>query len=232
MAISTLCLLQLPTTASALQLPHVARVEALDDAVLLHTDLDFSETPESIASLIRAGLGEALAQQHRDPRGVLLIPAIAAPETRRYAAVVDEVGEGGVWAEWAAAQPQAPELAGLFEQMLGQMPASLMSAAAQMRADPSALQAATQALPGLLANPGELAQLVQDASTHMPELTNMLRGLGIDLSSPDVQRLSGDLASQLGRDPDKLAALAERLFEQAGPDDDDADGDTDESDED
>jgi len=225
MAITTLCLLQLQTSEAALN-PAIRqklglRIKPLTGGVLLHTGLDFSSEPEALAGAIRQALGEALAEQHADSRGVLLIPSIAAPKARTYAEVIDEVGEGGVWAQWSAAGREAPDLSGLLGQMLGQIPGGL---------DPSALQAASAALPGLLSNPDELAQLVKTASAELPQLDQLLRGLGIDLGSGDLQRMTGALADELGRDPDKLAALAEQFFEQAGDYEEEDDGETDDDD--
>jgi hypothetical protein len=208
MPITAICLLQL---RSAPQLPTTGpvRVEALEDGLLLHTPLDFADEPEELAQAVRTLLGE-LASQHRDPRGLFLIPSAAAPAARRYADVVSEVAEGGVWAEWAP-QPTAaagmPDLSGLLGGMLGA----------------EALQQASAALPGLLAEPDALSKLMQNSSSQMPELANMLSGMGIDLGSPEIQELTRGLQQELARDPSRLFSLAEQLLSgQAGrPEDDD-----------
>ena len=217
MPIPAICLLQL---RSAPQLPTQGpvRTQALEDGMLLHTPLPFSDDPEEIAGALRSLLGEQLATEHRDPRGVLLIPSAAAPNARSYAAVVDEVGEGGVWAAWDAQQPVAagaPDLSGLLGGMLGAMP-GFAAAAASLRDNPDALRQASAALPGLLNQPGALSDLVQQSSSQLPDLANMLRGMGVDLASPEVQELTRGLQQELTRDPGRLLQMAEQLFAANG----------------
>jgi hypothetical protein len=216
MPITAICLLQL---RSAPQLPTTGpvRVQPLEDGLLLHTPLDFADEPEELAQAVSSLLGE-LASGHRDPRGLFLIPSAAAPTARRYEDVVSEVGEGGVWAAWSTApQPSAagmPDLSGLLGGMLG--------------AD--ALQQASAALPGLLAEPDALSKLMQNSSSQMPELARMLSGMGIDLGSPEIQELTRGLQQELARDPSRLFSLAEQLLsgQAGGPDHDDHDDDDDE----
>jgi hypothetical protein len=236
MAISTLCLLQTPKPSSSPPHPrHVVKLEQLDDALLLHTDLDFAEEPEALAAALREALGEDLARQHQDARGVFLIPSIAGPRARSYAAVIEEVGEGGVWAAWlpplaagaAGGHGAAPGLDQLFTQMLGQMPDSLAAAASSLRADPNAMRAASQQLPGLLGDPGELAQLMSGVQEQLPQLADMLRGMGIDVTSPEFQAMSRDLGAQLAQDPGRLAKLAETLFAEGHDAHEDEDEDED-----
>jgi hypothetical protein len=231
MPITAICLLQL---RSAPQLPTQGpvRVEALQDGLLLHTPLDFGDDPEELASAVRSLLGEPLASEHRDARGVFLIPSAAAPKARSYAEVIAEVGEGGVWSPWTEPQPTAAgpqDLSGMLSGMLGGMP-GFAAAAASLRDNPDALRQAGAALPGLLDQPGALADLVQTSSSQLPELAGMLRGMGIDLASPEIQELTRGLQQELTRDPSRLLQLAEQLFAgQAGDtgqdDEDDEDDD-------
>lgn len=224
MAITTISLIRLPTSAKA-QITGV-RVTTLEDALLLHTDLDFADDPDELAAEVRAGLGEELAAQHADERGLFLIPSVAAPKARTYAGVIDEVADGGVWGAWEELEEEQdePDLSGLFNQMLGSMSPGLLGAAAQLRADPSALKDASAQLPDLLNSPGGLEQLMAGMSAQMPELSHMLRGLGIDLASPEMQRMSQELA----RDPNQLAKLAESMFGAQAADEDDEEVDDDE----
>ena len=228
MAISTLCLLQTSLPSSTPRPRHVVKLEQLDDAVLLHTDLDFAEEPEDLAATLREVLGEDLALRHQDERGLFLIPSIAGPRSRSYATVIDEVGEGGVWAAWLPAAAAPPGIENLLSQMLGQMPASLAAAASSLRSDPNAMRAASQQLPDLLGDPSELANLMSGVQQQMPQLADMLRGMGLDITSPEFQAMSRDLGSQLARDPDQLAKLAENLFAEAHDDEGDDDDEEDE----
>ena len=229
MPITAICLLQL---RSAPQLPTQGpvRVESLQDGLLLHTPLDFGDDPEELAGAVRSLLGEPLASEHRDPRGVFLIPSAAAPTARSYAAVIAEVGEGGVWTEWEAQQPQAAapqDLSNMLSGMLsGTGMSGLAAAAASLRDNPDALRQASAALPGLLEQPGALADMMQSSSSQLPELSQMLRGMGIDLASPEIQELTRGLQQELARDPSRLFQMAEQLFAgQAAEKDEDDDDD-------
>jgi len=227
MTITAICLLQLPALPLPSQGP--VRAEPLDDCVLLHTSLDFADDPQDLAGAIRSLLGEPLATQHADARGVYLIPSVAAPEARSYSAVIDEVGEGGVWAPWEAVAPAdttSGDLAGMLGSMLGQMPESMFAAAAAgMRDNPEALRAATAQLPGLLEQPGALGALLQQGTSQMPELAGMRRAMGIDLAGDDLSQLTSGLQAELSRDPSQLLAMAESLFGGAAAQDDEDDDD-------
>ena len=234
MPITAICLLKVPS----LPLPNSGpvRAETLDDSVLLHTTLDFSDDPEDVAGAVRSLLGEEWAEQHEDERGLFLIPSVAVPRARSYAQVIDEVGEGGVWAPWAADEDMelqlgaaTPGLSGLLGSMLGQMPDGMLErAAASLREDPSALQDAAAQLPGLLQNPGALQGLLQQGSSQLPELANMLRGMGVDVNSPELSQLTSGLQAELSRDPSRLLAMAENLFAGAKLDQADEEEDDDE----
>ncbi|HET8937732.1 MAG TPA: hypothetical protein VFN67_30015 [Polyangiales bacterium] len=232
MPITAICLLKVPSLPLPEQGP--VRAETLEDSVLLHTTLDFSDDPEDVAGAVRSLLGEDWAEQHEDERGVFLIPSVAAPRARSYDQVIEEVGEGGVWAPWDATDDvqvqlgaAGPGLSGLLGSMLGQMPEGMFErAAASLRDDPSALQDAAAQLPGLLQSPGALQDLLQQGSSQMPELASMLRGMGLDVNSPELSQITSGLQAELSRDPARLLALAENLFagaqpEQADDEDDD-----------
>ena len=233
MPITAICLLKVPSLPLPSEGP--VRVEKLEDSVLLHTTLDFADDPEDVAGAVRSLLGEPVADQHDDERGVFLIPSVAAPKARSYARVIDEVADGGVWAPWEPADDAAglpdmpltaagPELAGLLGSMLGGMPPGMLAqAAASLKEDPSALQDAAAQLPGLLQNPGAL-------SSQMPELAGMLQAMGV--SGSQLSDITKGLQEQLARDPSQLLAMAEGLFgaagKEAGADDEDDDEDEDE----
>jgi hypothetical protein len=221
MPITAICLLKVPSLPLPSEGP--VRVEKLADSVLLHTTLDFADDPEDLAGAVRSLLGEAVADQHEDERGVFLVPSVAAPQARSYAGVIEEVADGGVWAPWEPAEPAepaedglpltaaGPELAGLLGPMLGGMPPGLLAqATASLREDPSAMQDAAAQLPGLLQNPSQ-----------MPELAGMLQAMGV--SGSQLSDITKGLQEQLARDPAQLLAMAEGLFGAAGRADDDDD---------
>lgn len=210
MPITATCLLQIPN----LPLPSAGpvRVEALSDSVLLHTTLDFADEPDDVAGAVRSVLGEALASQHQDARGVFLIPSVAAPKARSYAEVIAEVADGGVWAPWTASDvtvdlplsAAGPELAGMLGSMLGQMPKGMFE------------QAATS-----LREPGALQELLAQGQSQLPELAGMLQAMGI--SGTELSSLTQGLQDELARDPSRLLAMAEGLFGGASQDPDDKD---------
>jgi hypothetical protein len=227
MPITAICLLKVPSLPLPLPLPlpteGPVRVEKLDDSVLLHTTLDFADDPEDLAGAVRSLLGEAVADQHDDERGVFLVPSVAAPKARSYAGVIEEVADGGVWAPWEPTEVEdeaglpltaaGPELAGLLGSMLGGMPPGMLAqATASLREDPSALQDAAAQLPGLLQNPSQ-----------MPELASMLQAMGV--SGSQLSDITKGLQEQLARDPSQLLAMAEGLFGAAGAEKDDDDDD-------
>jgi hypothetical protein len=93
------------------------------------------------------------------------------------------------------------------------MPEGLLgAAAAAMRENPDALRHATAQLPGLLAQPGALGDLLQQGSSQMPELANMMRAMGINLQGADLANITSGLQAELSRDPSRLLSLAESLF--------------------
>lgn len=202
MAIHAIALLQIKPGAGADALPlGAARVETLDDSILLHTGARFASEPTALSYAVHALLGDELASQHRDPRGVLFIPDVAAPTARSYEAVIKEVGEGAEWGPPLSGAGAAAEgLEALLGNMLASMPNSVMqTASAAVNGDPQAFQALTAQLEGLLG------------------------GAGMDLSSPMFQQLAQTMQAELAKDPAQLAELADRLFGGAtGPEEDDA----------
>src|ERR1700753_3225255 len=100
MGITAIALLKIPGLVSA------QRVERLDDAALLHTAEEFGDEPLALSLAVRALVGDAL-DEHSDPRGIFFIPSVVKPSARSYDAVIEEIGEGGVWGPL-----HAPELAG------------------------------------------------------------------------------------------------------------------------
>jgi hypothetical protein len=220
MPITALCLLHVAPNDPNIPARTALRVERLDDALLVHTGQDFAAEPEQLAAAVHALLGGALLGLHDDERGIFFLPDVAAPRARSYAGVIDEVGEGGLWAPPPSAAGGG--LDALLGQMLGQDPRALLSAAtAAARENPGALAAASAQLQGLLSNPQQL-------DAQVPGLSDMLKGSGIDFSAPALQQMAAGLQAQLERDPNALAALAEQLFaghaDEEEEDDDDEQG--------
>jgi hypothetical protein len=72
-------------------------VEHRGDASLLSTMGRFnSEVPDEHGLALRKILGATL-DTHDDPRGILLFPDVIWPKTERYATMIEELLDGGVW---------------------------------------------------------------------------------------------------------------------------------------
>jgi hypothetical protein len=179
-----------------------ARVEPLQDAVLLHTGRSFSEDPLVLSNHVRALIGAA-ASQHQAARGVFYIPDVAVPKARTYDAVLDEVGEGGFWGPAIGAGLELPGAldAGTLGAMLGQIPSSMLDAVSEItRRDPGALQAASAQLSALIGQSGASG------------VGQLLSGAGIDLSGSALSELVAGMQQELAKDPTRLAGLAEQLL--------------------
>lgn len=202
MGINAIALLKIPHLTLATGNP--GRVEPLEDGVLLHTASSFADEPEVLSEAIRSMVGDALAQ-HDDARGIFILPKVAAPSARSYAAVIDEVGEGGMWVPLTdEEQPMA--MAGfeaMLGSMMGQLPGGLVASLHQMAAgaDANALQQAGK----------ELQTNLQQGAVPAG-LANMLGGMGIDVDSPAFAQLLSQVQGQLARDPSALLGLAEQLL--------------------
>jgi len=140
-----------------------ARATSLDDGLLLATDTSFADDPEELSVAVRALAGPAVESQHRDPRGILFVPSVVTPAATSYEAVVEEIGEGGVWGPLVDALelPAGPEgFQALLGNLLGQLPSSLLAAAnAAAQGQPGAFEAMGAQLQGILGNGDSLANL-------------------------------------------------------------------------
>jgi hypothetical protein len=214
MDITAIALLRIETLEIADGGP--ARVEPLQDAVLLHTGMSFSEDPRVLSNHVR-GLIAGAAGQHLDPRGVFFIPDVAAPKARTYDAVLAEVGEGGFWGPAIGDGLELPQAldAGMLGAMLGQIPSSMLDAVSEItRRDPGALQAASAQLSALIGQSGASG------------VGQLLNSAGIDLSGSALSELVAGMQQELAQDPTRLAGLAEQLLggkaASSGDDDEDA----------
>lgn len=95
----------------------------LEDATLVHTGAAFGSDVEMLAYAVRTALGDAL-DAHDDPRGIFVLPDVAEPKGKTYAAVLEEIGEAGEWVRKIGAGEipdgllEAPE--GSFAAAIGQ----------------------------------------------------------------------------------------------------------------
>jgi hypothetical protein len=93
MSLEAIALVRLPDHASG------DGVVVLSDAVLIQTGASFAAEPLELATGLRRLLGEAL-DRHDDERGVFFVPAVALDAAKRagsYAAVIEAIGEAGMW---------------------------------------------------------------------------------------------------------------------------------------
>lgn len=233
MPIEALALLRLKTLSTT------ARVDRLDDAVIVHTGQSFAIEPEQLVEALEALIGESSLAQHDDPRGVLFVPDVAAPKARSYDAVVDEVGEGGVWAAPALDSFGAtPHFGALLGNMLAQLPPSLLSAASSAaQGDRGALDAVSAQVQALLGSSPQLSQLAgqlggmlgqptpgasAEPGSELAALEGMFASFG---GGPDAEaslhQLASKMQSELTADPAKFEQLAQQLLGKTDDDDDD-----------
>jgi len=246
MAITAIALLRLQTL-TGLEVKSL-RIERLDDAVLLYTDVDFSNEPETLAQIVLSQAGDPLRAEHRDPRGIFFVPDVVSPKARTYDGVIEEIGDGGVWGELpqpglplGAAAGAAGGLGALLGGVLEQMPASVWeSIGAAAQGQPGAFEAASSQLRAAMAGSNELtdlasklagglggmandpamqAQLRAATGQGMPDLASFTQALGG--SGVDLEKLMSQMQAALGSDPGRAADLAEKFFGQASEDEDD-----------
>lgn len=241
MPIHALALLRVPPfpqRASAL------RVDLLADASIVHTRESFANEPEQLLARLLQLVGADILAQHSDPRGVLFIPDVALLKARSYEAVVDEVGEGGVWAPLAVlAVDDDGDLGALLGNMLAQLPPSLLTAAsAAAQGDRGALdslgtqlQSLLGSSPGLQSLAGQLSGMLGQPGPHTlpaepelaapPELAaleQMFAGFGGgEAASASLRQLASQMQSELAADPEAFQRLAQQFLGDSGGADDD-----------
>lgn len=190
-----------------------ARATSLEDGILLPTDAAFATDPEELSVAVRALVGPALESEHRDPRGIFMIPDVVTPKASGYEAVVDEIGEGGVWGPLVDSL-DAPEGTDAFKAMLGglleQLPSSLIAAAnAAAQGQPGAFEAMSQQLSGMLGNSDALSQLfnARPGEAVVPPALLALAGAtsegSEDTSEDDEDLPVGQATSHAGADTDQ-----------------------------
>ncbi len=187
-------------------------IEVLEDAVLVDTGADFASEPAALTIHLYGALGPQLETDHEDPRGIFYLPHVAKPKARTYEGVIEEIGEGGMWGPLPTALEAdgGGGFEGLFGQLLGQLPSSLLGAAtAAAQGDASALQAMTRDVQSLMGS--------------SPEFRGMAAQLAGMLGQP------GSPFANLPRDPAELARMAEQFFGQAGEAEEDEAEDSDTS---
>lgn len=235
MAIEALALLRISN------LEQSARVKPLADCVIVHTGKSFATEPEELVEALATALGEAALAQHDDSRGILFMPDVAAPKALAYDAIVDEVGEGGVWGQREEAGAHAMfggDFGALLGSVLGQLPPSLLAAAssaaqgdskaldsvsAQMQAllgSSPALQDLAGQLSGMLGQSAAAPQQPVASPSELASLQDMFArfGGGEDAQS-SLRELAGHMQSELANDPAKFEQLAKQLLGDAQTDD-------------
>lgn len=169
-------------------------VHQLDDAVLVDLGQSVRDVEANeLGSALRAHLG-ALLNAHDDDRGVFIFPEKARPEATTAAAIIEEVGDFGEWADIdAAAGPELPGMPAGLGAMMGEMlggagidPSEmqgLFAQAQQMMADPAMaeqmMQAAAQMMGGMPPEGGldmsALTKQAQQLAEDDPELVERLK---------------------------------------------------------
>ncbi len=185
----------------------VRRTPRGKDAASIPLGVPFSTDPDELADRLLEVLGDDLLG-HDDERGVLVFPSIAELQAVGYEAVVEAIGEGGVWIEFEeddggenAAGAHAAELFSQAAGLLGGL-------------DP----AAESQLQGVVDDAGGIEALAERAQAMLQgtPLEAMMKQMGASAASagpPDLGRLMAQ-AQQLAAsmDPETLSALGEQLL--------------------
>lgn len=209
------------------------RIDSLDDAILLHTGASFGSEPEALTESVRTLLGDALAARHKDPRGIFFLPDVARPRGRTYDAVLEEIGEAGVWGPCSDDEGDLEDLAGdgglgaLLGGLLQQLPSPVLAAAsAAAQGDTSALEDVSAQLHTLLRDNSQLASLAEQLSSMLgqPGLAapapspGQRPDLSALLGAGGMQELAGLLGETPGQAPPEVEQLAARLSGSLGKD--------------
>jgi len=177
------------------------RVRPLADAVRIVTGAPFATAADELTLLVRQLLGPLL-DEHREPRGIFVVPDVAArgANDETYEALVERVGDAG---EWAPAVPEGyvPERlrnapAGSLDAALGQIMGAL---------DPALVQEMTRAV--FSGDPRAFA----DAQSHLEKALPQMGGL-----EDAMKQLMGSIPSA-GQAPD--AAPLPPTFPEISPED-------------
>jgi hypothetical protein len=189
----------------------------LADSVLVRLGVSFASEPEELALALHRSVGDAL-ERHRDPRGVLVMPEVAAPKAASYDSVAREIGDGGTWVKIEEEEEAADDL---LSMMMGAM------------AHPGMQDIVARARDMMMGKEGDLLEIARseaaaiEASTMAtnPQIEEEMReviaragleGTDLDAGMPDLDALMNDpgfmnmvntVRDQLFSDPAKLAEL-------------------------
>ncbi|MEM9067928.1 MAG: hypothetical protein AAGE52_05455 [Myxococcota bacterium] len=188
-------------------------LEPLHDAVRIHLGVRFDSEPADVGIAVRHILGDA-ADLHSDERGVYVYPDIARSRETTYDAVLEDMGEGGMWVPLASAEDArlgADETMGLFDAVQGMMGGDLLGQVQAALSDPGgdAMQSLAGLASQLLENP-ELRQSVQSAAEKLMaggQLPGEVAG-----DSEGLLAQASSIASQVaGDNPELLAQIAAKM---------------------
>lgn len=187
MSIDAVALVRIPGWQPAPQLFAIA----LEDAFLVPTTAPFASEPDELGLALRDRLGDAL-DRHDDPRGVFMLPDVASPRGKTYDAVIEEIGEAGVWAPIVASghvparlQNAAP---GSFEALAGQLMSAIGGGTlaelqrAMMSGDTEAFARAQQQMVEAIAKVGDPEEIARSLVAALPSVD------GEDDSTPPDKR--------------------------------------------
>lgn len=200
------------------KLPEGLTGHLLEDAALVRTAVRFDLEPEDLASALMARLGEAFGD---DARGVFVVPDVALDEAkahRTHDAVVEAIGEAGMWvrriSQTETMEDRALGVDDLLAQALAGQPVSPAALAALLggghddTADDDDEDVTATQMDGEDDDPSETAtDMPFDLGSLLasPELRGMVERLaGTIAASPETQRELEGAASR-GLDLEALA---------------------------
>lgn len=183
------------------------RIEALDDATLVHLGIGIGSEPDELADRLHALLGEVL-EEHDEARGVPVYPSSYALQARTWEAAVEELGEAADWVK-IFEEESADDMGGMLS-ALGLDASDVAELQKQLESPEgggifaAALQAArTLTEQGAF---GDIAERLQQMGATDPSA--LAGGLDLEALTQQAQRV-------LAENPE-LEEELRRAFEEAG----------------
>jgi hypothetical protein len=211
------------------------RITPLDDGALVWTPIRFASEPDELALGVRALVGDTL-DAHDDKRGVYVFPDVASPKARGYDAVIDEVGEVGMWVPKVAkdyiprrvVEAPAGSLEAQVRDMMSAIPPDVLARMEEAMAsgDLSALEQVRAQVEAAMGGEAGLARLREQFAAALAQQGLSLEDLQQQMMSAfggdegdmmTAMRQAQEQLEELRRtDPEKFAEIERQMREQLG----------------
>jgi hypothetical protein len=179
------------------------RIDALDDATLVHLEIGIGSEPSELAARLEELLGELL-EAHEEPRGVPVYPSSYTLAARTWEAAIEELGEA---ADWVKIEEETAGLGGMGDMLrafgldagdLADMGKHLGAAGAGEDVFAAAMRAAQ-----------EMSQ-----RGAFKDLAERMRGMGVPEDPQQLLEQMGGTAGLGALDLEALAQQAQRMLSE------------------